>query len=171
MERPMITIDANEATAAIAHKLSEVIAIYPITPSSGMGEFADEWSATKKTNLWGTVPLVAEMQSEGGAAGAVHGALQTRLADNNIHGISGSAIDDPQYVQNCGRTHLNSFSCICTIARHARIINLWRSFGCNGRPLNWFCHVSFALCSRSPRSGFDLPCSHACNVGALHPFL
>lgn len=77
MERPMITIDANEATATIAHKLSEVIAIYPITPSSAMGEFADEWSATKKKNLWGTVPLIAEMQSEGGAAGAVHGALQT----------------------------------------------------------------------------------------------
>jgi pyruvate-ferredoxin/flavodoxin oxidoreductase len=77
MERPMITIDANEATATIAHKLSEVIAIYPITPSSAMGEFADEWSATKKTNIWGTIPLVAEMQSEGGAAGAVHGALQT----------------------------------------------------------------------------------------------
>ncbi len=77
MERPMITIDANEATATIAHKLSEVIAIYPITPSSGMGEFADEWSAKQIKNIWGTVPLVAEMQSEGGAAGAVHGALQT----------------------------------------------------------------------------------------------
>ncbi len=77
MKRPMITIDGNEATASIAHKLSEVIAIYPITPSSGMGEFADEWSALKRTNIWGTVPLVIEMQSEGGAAGAVHGALQT----------------------------------------------------------------------------------------------
>ena len=77
MKKPMITIDGNEATAYVAHKLSEVIAIYPITPSSPMGEFADEWSAKGKTNLWGTVPLVAEMQAEGGAAGAVHGALQT----------------------------------------------------------------------------------------------
>lgn len=76
MKRPMITIDGNEATANIAHKLSEVIAIYPITPSSSMGEFADEWSAKKRKNLWGTVPLVIEMQSEGGAAGAVHGAIQ-----------------------------------------------------------------------------------------------
>jgi len=77
MMRAKITIDGNEATAKIAYKLSEVIAIYPITPSSGMGEFADEWAANKQPNLWGTVPLVIEMQSEGGAAGAVHGALQS----------------------------------------------------------------------------------------------
>ncbi len=77
MKRPMITLDGNEATANIAHKLSEVIAIYPITPSTSMGELADEWSAKNKKNLWGTVPLVIELQSEGGAAGAVHGALQT----------------------------------------------------------------------------------------------
>jgi pyruvate-ferredoxin/flavodoxin oxidoreductase len=77
MKRPMVTIDGNEATAFVAHQLSEVIAIYPITPSSPMGEFADEWSALKKPNIWGTIPFVQEMQSEGGAAGAVHGALQT----------------------------------------------------------------------------------------------
>lgn len=76
MKRPLVTLDGNEATAYVAHKLSEVIAIYPITPSSTMGEFADEWSAVKRANLWGTVPSVIEMQSEGGAAGAVHGALQ-----------------------------------------------------------------------------------------------
>ena len=72
-----ITIDANEAVARIAYRVNEVIAIYPITPSSGMGEFSDAWSAQGIKNIWGTVPLVAEMQSEGGAAGAVHGALQT----------------------------------------------------------------------------------------------
>src|SRR6188474_2765954 len=77
MKKPVIMTDGNEATASVAHRLSEVIAIYPITPSSGMGEFADEWSARGKKNLWGTTPLVIEMQSEGGAAGAVHGALQT----------------------------------------------------------------------------------------------
>ncbi len=77
MKKPVITIDGNEATASVAHRLSEVIAIYPITPSSNMGEFADEWSAKGKKNIWGTVPSVIEMQSEGGAAGAVHGALQT----------------------------------------------------------------------------------------------
>ena len=76
MKRPIITIDALEAVALVAHKINEVVAIYPITPSSGMGEFADAWSAVGRTNIWGTVPLVVEMQSEGGAAGAVHGALQ-----------------------------------------------------------------------------------------------
>ncbi|MBI3932060.1 MAG: pyruvate:ferredoxin (flavodoxin) oxidoreductase, partial [Acidobacteria bacterium] len=72
--RRTITIDGNEAAASVAHRLSEVIAIYPITPSSTMGELADEWSAHGRTNVWGTVPKVVEMQSEGGAAGAVHGA-------------------------------------------------------------------------------------------------
>jgi pyruvate-ferredoxin/flavodoxin oxidoreductase len=75
--RPIVTIDGNEAVANVAYRLSEVIAIYPITPSSNMGEWSDEWSAKKIPNLWGTVPSVVEMQSEGGAAGAVHGALQT----------------------------------------------------------------------------------------------
>jgi pyruvate-ferredoxin/flavodoxin oxidoreductase len=75
--RPIATLDGNEAAATIAHKLSEVIAIYPITPSSAMGELADQWSAEGRPNLWGTPPMVVEMQSEGGAAGAVHGALQT----------------------------------------------------------------------------------------------
>ena len=77
MERTWVTIEGNEAVANIAHTLSEVIAIYPITPSTPMGEMADSYSAAGRTNLWGTVPLVMEMQSEGGAAGAIHGALQT----------------------------------------------------------------------------------------------
>src|SRR5574340_190162 len=73
----MVTIDGNEAAAYIAHLTNEVIAIYPITPSSPMGEYSDAWSATRVPNLWGTVPEVVTMQSEGGAAGAIHGALQT----------------------------------------------------------------------------------------------
>ena len=77
MKKTVVMTDGNEATASVAHRLSEVVAIYPITPSSAMGEFADEWSAKGKKNIWGTSPLVVEMQSEGGAAGAVHGALQT----------------------------------------------------------------------------------------------
>ncbi|MEW5797649.1 MAG: pyruvate:ferredoxin (flavodoxin) oxidoreductase [Bacteroidota bacterium] len=75
--REQVTIDGNEAAAYVAHKTNEVIAIYPITPSSNMGEWCDQWSAEGRKNIWGTVPVVAEMQSEGGAAGAVHGALQT----------------------------------------------------------------------------------------------
>jgi len=71
-----VTMDGNQAAATVAHLTNEVIAIYPITPASPMGEWADEWSSRKQTNLWGTVPEIIEMQSEGGAAGAIHGALQ-----------------------------------------------------------------------------------------------
>ncbi len=77
MTRRILTIDGNEAAANVAHRINEVIAIYPITPSSNMGEWADQWSAEGKRNIWGTIPNVIEMQSEAGAAAAVHGALQT----------------------------------------------------------------------------------------------
>ncbi len=77
MERRKLTIDGNEAAAHVAYRVSEVIAIYPITPSSTMGELSDAWAAKQLKNIWGTVPTVSELQSEGGAAGAVHGALQT----------------------------------------------------------------------------------------------
>ena len=74
---PCITVDGNEAAARVAYPLSEVIAIYPITPSSTMGELSDAWMAEGRPNRWGAVPAVVEMQSEAGAAGALHGALQT----------------------------------------------------------------------------------------------
>jgi pyruvate-ferredoxin/flavodoxin oxidoreductase len=77
MARKVKTLDGNEAAASIAYRVNEICAIYPITPSSTMGELADQWASEGKTNIWGTVPQVVEMQSEGGAAGAVHGALQT----------------------------------------------------------------------------------------------
>jgi pyruvate-ferredoxin/flavodoxin oxidoreductase len=77
MTQQTTTIDGNDAAAYVAYKTNEVIAIYPITPSSAMGESADAWAATNQKNIWGMTPLVREMQSEGGAAGAVHGTLQT----------------------------------------------------------------------------------------------
>jgi len=77
MKSTYTILDGNEAAASIAYKLSEVCAIYPITPSSTMGELADQWMSEGRRNLWNTIPSVVEMQSEGGAAGAVHGALQT----------------------------------------------------------------------------------------------
>src|SRR5690606_38211872 len=77
MERKKVTIDGNEAAAYVAYRTNEVIAIYPITPSSNMGEWCDAWSAEGKKNIWGEVPSVSELQSEGGASGSVHGALQT----------------------------------------------------------------------------------------------
>jgi pyruvate-ferredoxin/flavodoxin oxidoreductase len=76
-ETKVITLEGNEAVAYVAYRVNEVCAIYPITPSSTMAELADQWAAEGKANLWGEVPLIMEMQSEAGAAGAVHGALQT----------------------------------------------------------------------------------------------
>ena len=77
MDKTFSVLDANEAVANVAYRLSEVIAIYPITPSSPMGEWADTWMSQDRKNLWNSIPSVIEMQSEGGAAGALHGALQT----------------------------------------------------------------------------------------------
>jgi pyruvate-ferredoxin/flavodoxin oxidoreductase len=77
MKQVFKTLDGNEAVAYVAYRTNEVIAIYPITPSSNMGEWADQWMSEEKTNIWGSIPSVVEMQSEGGAAGAIHGALQT----------------------------------------------------------------------------------------------
>src|SRR6516165_10649451 len=76
MTKAMAIADGNEAAASVAYRLSEVIAIYPITPSSPMGELADQWMVENRKNIWGAVPQVVEMQSEGGAAGALHGVLQ-----------------------------------------------------------------------------------------------
>ena len=73
------TVDGNEAAASVAYRLNEVCCIYPITPSSAMAELADEWSSQGRRNVWGTVPTVVEMQSEGGAAGALHGAFRVAL--------------------------------------------------------------------------------------------
>ncbi|MCB0887066.1 MAG: hypothetical protein KDB41_09855, partial [Propionibacteriaceae bacterium] len=71
-----VIVDGNEAAADVAYRVSELCSIYPITPSSTMAELADEWAAHRRANVWGQVPTVIEMQSEGGAAGAMHGALQ-----------------------------------------------------------------------------------------------
>src|SRR6476659_7435531 len=75
IKRAKVTIDGNEAAASVAYRTNEVIAIYPITPSSAMGELSDQWSSEGRPNIWGQVPRVVEMQSEAGAAGALHGAL------------------------------------------------------------------------------------------------
>jgi pyruvate-ferredoxin/flavodoxin oxidoreductase len=120
MKKSVIMIDGNEATASVAHRLSEVIAIYPITPSSGMGEFADEWSAKGKKNLWGTVPFVIEMQSEGGAAGAVHGALQTGALTTTFTASQGLLLMIPNMYKIAGELTSTVFHVAArAIAAHA----------------------------------------------------
>src|SRR5829696_3238000 len=120
MKKPVIMTDGNEATASVAHRLSEIIAIYPITPSSGMGEFADEWSAKGKKNLWGTSPLVIEMQSEGGAAGAVHGALQTGALTTTFTASQGLLLMIPNMYKIAGELTSTVFHVAArAIAAHA----------------------------------------------------
>ncbi len=102
MTKELITIDANEAVANVAYKASEVIAIYPITPSSTMGEHSDAWAAAGKPNLWGTVPSVMEMQSEGGAAGAVHGALQSGALSTTFTASQGLLLMIPNMFKIAG---------------------------------------------------------------------
>ena len=113
-KRRMVTMDGNEAVASVAHRTNEVIAIYPITPSSNMGEWADEWSAKGKKNIWGTVPSVAEMQSEGGAAGAVHGALQAGSLTTTFTASQGLLLMIPNMFKIAGE--LTSF-CMHVSAR------------------------------------------------------
>jgi pyruvate-ferredoxin/flavodoxin oxidoreductase len=96
------TLDANEAVARVAYALNEVIAIYPITPASPMGEWADAWSAAGVKNLWGTVPMIAEMQSEGGTAGAIHGALQTGALSTTFTASQGLLLVIPNMYKIAG---------------------------------------------------------------------
>jgi pyruvate-ferredoxin/flavodoxin oxidoreductase len=117
-ERTMVTIDGNEAAAYVAHKINEVIAIYPITPSSPMGEHADAYSAGGETNIWGTVPLVCEMQSEGGASGAVHGALQTGALTTTFTASQGLLLMIPNMFKIAGELtstvfHVSARSIAC----------------------------------------------------------
>ncbi|MEK6755017.1 MAG: pyruvate:ferredoxin (flavodoxin) oxidoreductase [Bacteroidota bacterium] len=119
-QRQMVTIDGNEAAAYVAHKTNEVIAIYPITPSSPMGEWSDEWSAQGKTNIWGTVPFVIEMQSEGGAAGAVHGALQTGALSTTFTSSQGLLLMIPNMFKIAGELTSTVFHVAArTVATHA----------------------------------------------------
>ncbi|MGA2504034.1 MAG: pyruvate:ferredoxin (flavodoxin) oxidoreductase [Anaerolineales bacterium] len=120
MERQMVTIDGNEATASVAHRTNEICAIYPITPSSNMGEFADDWSAIKRKNIWGTVPLVVEMQSEGGASGAVHGALQSGALTTTFTASQGLLLMIPNMFKIAGELTSTVFHVSArTVATHA----------------------------------------------------
>jgi len=115
-----ITVDGNEAAASIAHRVNEIIAIYPITPSSTMGELADEWSAAGQPNIWGTVPHVVEMQSEAGAIGAVHGALQSGCLATTFTASQGLLLMIPSLYKIAGE--LTSFAmhvAARTVATHA----------------------------------------------------
>jgi pyruvate-ferredoxin/flavodoxin oxidoreductase len=120
MKRPMVTIDGNEAVARVAHRINEVIAIYPITPSSNMGEWADAYSAEGRKNIWGTIPNVTEMQSEGGASGAVHGALQAGALCTTFTASQGLLLMIPNMFKIAGELTPTVFHVSArTVASHA----------------------------------------------------
>lgn len=166
--RNMVTLDGNEAAATIAHKLSEVIAIYPITPSSAMGEFADQWSAENRPNLWGTVPLVVEMQSEGGAAGAVHGALQTGSLATTFTASQGLLLMIPNLYKIAGELTATVFHVAArAVAAHALSIFGDHSDVMAARATGWA-----MLVSNSVQEVMDLALiAHASTLEARVPFI
>ena len=120
MARQMVNIDGNQAAAHVAHKINEVCAIYPITPSSNMGEWCDQWSAEGKTNIWDTVPDVVELQSEGGASGSVHGALQSGALTTTFTASQGLLLMIPNMFKIAGELTPTVFHVSArTVATHA----------------------------------------------------
>jgi pyruvate-ferredoxin/flavodoxin oxidoreductase len=164
----MVTLDGNEAAASVAHRTNEVIAIYPITPSSNMGEWADEWSAQGKKNIWGTVPQVTEMQSEGGAAGAVHGALQAGALTTSFTASQGLLLFIPNMYKIAGElTSYCMHVSARTLATHALSI-----FGDHSDVMA--CRqTGFALLSSgSVQEAHDFACiGQAATLRARVPFL
>jgi pyruvate-ferredoxin/flavodoxin oxidoreductase len=163
-----ITLDANEAVASVAHRASEVIAIYPITPASTMGEWCDEWSAGGRTNLWGQVPRVVEMQSEAGAAGAAHGALQTGALTTTFTASQGLLLMLPDMLKIAGE--LTSF-CMHVAARTLATHAL--SIFCDHSDVMTARTTGFAmLCSNSVQEAQDLAAvAHAATLRARVPFV
>ena len=162
------TIDANEAAAYVAYRVNEVCAIYPITPSSTMAELADQWASEGKTNIWGNIPLIMEMQSEAGAAGTVHGALQTGSLTTTFTASQGLMLMIPNMYKIAGElTPFCMHVAARTVATHALSI-----FGDHSDVMA--CRqTGFAmLCSGSVQEAHDLACiAHAATLASRVPFL
>ncbi len=168
MTRSQVTIDGNEAAAYVGHKTNEVIAIYPITPSSPMGEHADAWSARGEANIWGTTPLVMEMQSEGGAAGAVHGALQTGSLTTTFTASQGLLLMIPNMYKIAGELTSTVFHISArTVSTHALSIFCDHGDVMAARSTGWG-----MLFSNSAQEVMDLALiSQASTLEARMPFL
>jgi pyruvate-ferredoxin/flavodoxin oxidoreductase len=168
MNRKFKTMDANEAVAHVAYRVNEVIAIYPITPSSNMGEWADQWASEGRVNIWGTVPQVTEMQSEGGASGAVHGALQTGALATTFTASQGLLLMIPNMNKIAGELTPTAFHVSArTVATHALSI-----FGDHSDVM--FCRATgFAmLSSNSVQEAMDMALiAHAASLETRIPFL
>lgn len=168
MSRKFKTMDANEAVAHVAYRVNEVIAIYPITPSSPMGEWADQWASEGLPNIWGTVPHVMEMQSEGGAAGAVHGALQTGALATTFTASQGLLLMIPNMNKIAGELTPTAFHVSArTLAAHALSI-----FGDHSDVMSCRATGYAMLCSNSVQEAMDLALiAHAASLESRIPFL
>src|ERR1700748_3639162 len=166
--RRHITVDGNEAAASVAYRSSETIAIYPITPSSPMAEVCDEWSSHGRQNLWGAIPELAQMQSEAGAAGAVHGALQAGALSTTFTASQGLLLMVPNMYKIAGElTPFVMHVTARTLATHALSI-----FGDHSDVMA--CRqTGFAmLCSGSVQEAHDLALvAHAATLRSRIPFL
>src|SRR5450631_245634 len=162
------TMDANEAVANVAYRLSEVITIYPITPSSPMGEWSDQWSSEGVPNLLGTVPHVVEMQSEGGAAGAVHGALQTGSLATTFTASQGLLLMIPNMNKIAGELTPVVFHVTArTLATHALSI-----FGDHSDVMACRTTGFAMLCSNSVQEALDMALiAHAATLESRVPFM
>ena len=166
--RRRITVDGNEAAASVAYRASESIAIYPITPSSNMAELCDEWSSRQVPNLWGAVPEVAQMQSEAGAAGAVHGALQAGSLATTFTASQGLLLMIPNMYKIAGElTPFVMHVAARTLATHALSI-----FG-DHQDVMACRQTGFALlCSNSVQEAHDMAAvAHAATLETRLPFL
>ena len=163
-----VMIDGNEATASVAHRINDVCAIYPITPSSNMGEFADEWSSKGMTNIWGTVPDVIEMQSEGGASAAVHGSLQAGALTTTFTASQGLLLMIPSMYKIAGELTSAVFHVSArTLATHALSI-----FG-DHSDINAVRQTGWGLlCSGSVQEAHDMACiSQMATLTSRIPFV
>ncbi|MFN8521268.1 MAG: pyruvate:ferredoxin (flavodoxin) oxidoreductase [Chloroflexota bacterium] len=168
MDRQWECLDGNEAAARVAYALSEVISIYPITPASGMAEHADDWAAAHKPNLWGSVPDVVEMQSEAGAAGAMHGALQKGALATTFTASQGLLLMIPNMFKIAGElTPAVIHVAARAIATHALSIFGDHSDVMHARATGWA-----MLSSGSVQESHDLALvAHAATLRARVPFL
>src|SRR5512132_1778691 len=164
----VVAMDGNEAAARVAHALSEVIAIYPITPASPMGEFADAWSSAGRPNLWGAVPDVIEMQSEAGAAGALHGALQKGALGTTFTASQGLLLMLPNMFKIAGElTPAVIHVAARTVATHALSIFGDHSDVMHARSTGWA-----MLSAGSVQEAHDFALvAHAATLRARVPFL
>ncbi len=166
--RRQVTLDGNEAAAQVAYQLSEVVAIYPITPSSAMGEWADQWATQRRPNMWGTVPTVVEMQSEGGAAGALHGALQSGALATTFTASQGLLLMIPNMYKIAGELTAT----VVHVAARALATQALSIFGDHSDVMAARATGFAMLASGSVQEAMDLALvAHAATLEARVPFL